>query len=305
MDKARKGYEWWDKLNAVQRYSFFIGADGGVRRVENISGNWIDVSEAQAVVDDAQDEINQLRERLARLVPAEAPAPQLPSASGEREAFDKWWTHQHQTAANRRDGDDYLTIEDDKGNYLSAFKAGAAHGRAALAPSPGIDAAGQKPVAYLIDWPDEPDLGHYFSEAPTDTGRCRALVLADAAPPAAQPSERTLQEQIQGAKAEVATWERDRRDAVVLQGPLDPHPPSRACMCDACKPSFDNGADDPTQRHDIVQHVPATSAAWLAEAQRLVTDVEDSAYRFGHASIEKAALFAHLRTHPNQGGANG
>lgn len=32
-----------------------------------------------------------------------------------------------------------------------------------------------EPVAYLIDWPGEPDLGYYFAENPTDSGRCRPL----------------------------------------------------------------------------------------------------------------------------------
>ncbi|MGN6704406.1 MAG: hypothetical protein ACTHKB_15760, partial [Burkholderiaceae bacterium] len=38
-----------------------------------------------------------------------------------------------------------------------------------------------EPVAYLIDWPDEPDLGHYFAEEASTTGRSRPLYLA---PPA-------------------------------------------------------------------------------------------------------------------------
>lgn len=37
--------------------------------------------------------------------------------------------------------------------------------------------AGSEPVAWRIDWPDEPELGHYFSEAPTDSGRCQPLYL--------------------------------------------------------------------------------------------------------------------------------
>lgn len=42
----------------------------------------------------------------------------------------------------------------------------------------------QAPVAWLIDWPDEPDRGHYIAESPADidSGRSRALVFADAAP---------------------------------------------------------------------------------------------------------------------------
>jgi len=33
----------------------------------------------------------------------------------------------------------------------------------------------------------------------------------------------------------------------------EPHPPSRDCMCAACRPSFDNGADDPARRYDITR----------------------------------------------------
>ncbi len=42
------------------------------------------------------------------------------------------------------------------------------------------------PVAWFIDWPDEPELGHYIAESPAANGRSRPLVFADAAP---QPSE--------------------------------------------------------------------------------------------------------------------
>lgn len=34
---------------------------------------------------------------------------------------------------------------------------------------------GQKPVAWLIDWPEEPELGHYFADAPTGIGRSTPL----------------------------------------------------------------------------------------------------------------------------------
>lgn len=35
-----------------------------------------------------------------------------------------------------------------------------------------------EPVAWLIDWPDEPELGHYFSESRSDAGRCTPLYTA-------------------------------------------------------------------------------------------------------------------------------
>ncbi|QKH34625.1 hypothetical protein FOC84_06530 [Achromobacter pestifer] len=39
-----------------------------------------------------------------------------------------------------------------------------------------------KPVAWFIDWPEEPELGHYIAESPADSGRNRPLVFADASP---------------------------------------------------------------------------------------------------------------------------
>lgn len=38
--------------------------------------------------------------------------------------------------------------------------------------------AGIEPVGYLIDWPDEPDLGHYFAEEASTTGRSQPLHTA-------------------------------------------------------------------------------------------------------------------------------
>ena len=43
-----------------------------------------------------------------------------------------------------------------------------------------------EPVVWMIDWPDEPELGHCFSEAPSPSGRSRPLIYGDIAPPSAQ-----------------------------------------------------------------------------------------------------------------------
>ncbi|WP_254212841.1 hypothetical protein [Burkholderia multivorans] len=47
-------------------------------------------------------------------------------------------------------------------------------------------AEGAKPVAWFIDWPDEPELGHYFAEEPCDPkyGRSRALGFIESRSPA-------------------------------------------------------------------------------------------------------------------------
>lgn len=68
--KTRQGFEFWDKLNAIPRFSFLLVPSGSrIQKFEDVSGNWIDVHEAQKVMDAAQDEINELRERLERLQP--------------------------------------------------------------------------------------------------------------------------------------------------------------------------------------------------------------------------------------------
>lgn len=45
----------------------------------------------------------------------------------------------------------------------------------------------QKPVAWFIDWPDEPELGHYIAESPAVSGRNRPLVFGDAASQTSKP----------------------------------------------------------------------------------------------------------------------
>ncbi|MDX3744634.1 hypothetical protein [Pseudomonas sp.] len=68
--KTREGFEFWDRPNAIPRFSFLLAPSGTrIQKFEDISGNWIDVHEAQKVMDAAQGEINELRERLERLQP--------------------------------------------------------------------------------------------------------------------------------------------------------------------------------------------------------------------------------------------
>ncbi len=64
--QTREGYDFWDKLCAIPRYGFVIGPKGGVVKVEKL-GSWIDRDEAQAVMGDAQSEVNELRTANQRL----------------------------------------------------------------------------------------------------------------------------------------------------------------------------------------------------------------------------------------------
>lgn len=57
----RAGLEFWDKICALKHYGFLLAPEGNrVVKAEGI-GNWIDMHEAQQVVDAAQSEINDLR----------------------------------------------------------------------------------------------------------------------------------------------------------------------------------------------------------------------------------------------------
>lgn len=63
--KTREGYEFWDKICALKNYGFLHSADRmRVVKTEGI-GNWIDMHEAHEIVDQAQEEVNNLKERLA------------------------------------------------------------------------------------------------------------------------------------------------------------------------------------------------------------------------------------------------
>lgn len=65
--KTREGYEFWDRLNAIPHYGFLLNQHGnGVIRAEGI-GDWIERHPAQVIVDDAQTEVNVLREENAKL----------------------------------------------------------------------------------------------------------------------------------------------------------------------------------------------------------------------------------------------
>ena len=65
--KTREGFEFWDKLNALPRYAFLLSPSGkSVQKFEDgAMGNWIDVHEAQKVVDQAQEVISELRDEIA------------------------------------------------------------------------------------------------------------------------------------------------------------------------------------------------------------------------------------------------
>lgn len=68
--KTREGYDYWDKLCAIPRYGFIHSQDNSrVLKAEGI-GNWIDQHAAQEVVDEAQDEINSLRQQRDALLAA-------------------------------------------------------------------------------------------------------------------------------------------------------------------------------------------------------------------------------------------
>lgn len=185
-----------------------------------------------------------------------AAAPQPPSASGEREAFEAWSirTNQGYDLARNVSGK-MQTYENDltEHAYRGYFHASIA------APSPGIDAAEQKPVADVglkFNWNDhllENDALDYQHDF-----RLFQVVESYVCKHLAAPSP--------AASA------------------LDPHPPTRHCMCADCKPSFAPDAH-----------------WWEQEAERLLDEYVNSVVQGGATyadDIRRAALLAHLKVRP-------
>jgi len=55
--------DWWDRFCKLGRYSFRF-ADGGVRKVDDIGGAWVEQHKAAQIVDAMQSEINELKAQL-------------------------------------------------------------------------------------------------------------------------------------------------------------------------------------------------------------------------------------------------
>jgi len=75
--KTREGMEYWDKICALEHYGFLHSPDNKrILKTPGI-GNWIDKFEAQCVVDQAQDRINDLTELLRQIRMAPVLNPEL------------------------------------------------------------------------------------------------------------------------------------------------------------------------------------------------------------------------------------
>lgn len=70
--QTREGYDLWDKVHKLPRFNFWRGGEdekGSVVRVPEKHGNWVNFDDLTDLADEYQDEINLLRDRLARLEP--------------------------------------------------------------------------------------------------------------------------------------------------------------------------------------------------------------------------------------------
>lgn len=56
-----------EKFKRLPKYSFVIGREGGVQRVVNTCGNWIEHSEAASIVENMADEIEHLNSVILAL----------------------------------------------------------------------------------------------------------------------------------------------------------------------------------------------------------------------------------------------
>ncbi|WP_434590181.1 hypothetical protein M1D58_09735 [Pseudomonas sp. R4-76] len=114
--QTREGYEFWDKICAVQSYAFLLSPDG--RRVVKTPdiGDWIDKHEAQVIVDHAQEEFNVMKaERDAlqqRLNAADQRIDELEQDKARLDALDSnCWDVRFNSSPNGDAGDSSFNIE--------------------------------------------------------------------------------------------------------------------------------------------------------------------------------------------------
>lgn len=62
----------------------------------------------------------------------------------------------------------------------------------------------RQPLAWLIDWPEEPELGHYFSDEPNEHARSRPLYAAPTAQTAPQPVSSALADVVAERRRQIA-----------------------------------------------------------------------------------------------------
>lgn len=86
--QTREGYEIWDRLCAIPSYGFLLAPEGNRVVAAKGIGHWIDQHAAQVVVDDAQSEINILKEQRDALLAALEKA--LATAQREGHPFRAW-----------------------------------------------------------------------------------------------------------------------------------------------------------------------------------------------------------------------
>jgi hypothetical protein len=86
-----------------------------------------------------------------------------PAAQGdERARFDAWWKYQHETAANRLDGDDYMIFVDPKDQYQSCWNA-------ALSRQPSAPASAEPMVPLIIEYdPGYPEIVAFGTQMQMD-----------------------------------------------------------------------------------------------------------------------------------------
>ncbi|WP_053076066.1 hypothetical protein [Pseudomonas weihenstephanensis] len=114
--ETREGYDLWDKAHELPRFNFWRGGEdekGSVIRVPEKHGNWINFNDLTTLADQYQDEINSLRERLARLeLKSVKPCSPVAQHQGEPVAKAKPVAKLHAERLTGRDGEYGVTVED-------------------------------------------------------------------------------------------------------------------------------------------------------------------------------------------------
>jgi len=80
-------------------------------------------------------------------------------------------------------------------------------------------------VAYLVDWPNEPDLGHFFSEEPVDGARSQPLYTH---PAPARVTEEARARHMDAVKEALSRWPEALPAIHFMSAALGPHDPITA-----------------------------------------------------------------------------
>ncbi len=186
--------KYWARLCALPKFSFLLNATGGVERMNDGCGNWVEISEVQQIVDDAENHIAELEAQAAAKCLHQIAEPASVDALA-RILFDAWTKSEpgHSVTQNPT-------------SYLSTF---ADMARAALQAAPPAQAVVAVPDGKYPPLPEPTAFlfckGSEVTARAWNADQMRAYVDAARVALAAAPAQAAPESHTQALEA-IATW---------------------------------------------------------------------------------------------------